>query len=67
MDRDEAEMKADNVAPISFKKLKTTKSDVSGVGKVHKFVCNLCRKCVPVLKPSTQATKARKQSPTMST
>lgn len=31
-------MTTDNPAPISFKKLKTTKSDTSGVGKVH----NIC-------------------------
>ena len=34
VDREEAEMKTDKPAPISFKKLKTTKSDTSGVGKV---------------------------------
>lgn len=42
VDRDEAEMKTDNPAPISFKKLKTTKSDTSGVGKVH---CMFMRRC----------------------
>ncbi len=35
VDRDEAKMKdADKPAPVSFKKLKSTKSDISGVGKV---------------------------------
>lgn len=34
VDRDEAQMRdTDKPAPVSFKKLKTTKSDVSGVGK----------------------------------
>lgn len=34
VDRDEAEMKdVDKPAPVTFKKLKTTKSDISGVGK----------------------------------
>lgn len=35
VDRDEAEMKdTDTPAPASFKKLKSTKSDISGIGKV---------------------------------
>ena len=50
MDRDEAEMTTDNPAPISFKKLKTTKSDTSGVGKV----CSLHILCMVFLAGTLQ-------------
>ena len=50
VDRDEAEMKdADTPAPTSFKKLKSTKSDISGIGKVGHLLsscqsqANTCR------------------------
>lgn len=49
VDHDEAEMKTDNPAPISFKKLKTTKSDTSGVGKVHICCVTFCKHARPAV------------------